>query len=228
MTAYPEGETTAARYVATAAEYGFDGVVVRTRAAASGAEDLRATAEIDVATGVEIDADDPASASGAVGNFRPDHDVVIVRGGTPELNRFAVEQDRVDVLATPMRGDGDFNHVLAKAARDNRTHVEVNLGPVLRRAGGDRVQHLQALRKLRELLTYYDAPFVVSARAESHLQLRAPRELVAVGQQVGFEPDAVRRGLAAWGAVVRESRRRRSESFITPGVTRGRYEEDDR
>jgi ribonuclease P/MRP protein subunit RPP1 len=227
VTAYPDGDATVARYAQTAARYGFSGIVVRTRDSEYDPEEIWEETGVDVVSGVEIVADDPASASGAVGNFRTDHDVVIVRGGTAKLNRFAVEQDRVDVLADPMADGGDVNHVLAKAAREHGTRIEVNLGPILRSAGGERVQTLQDLRKLRELLEYYDAPFVVSARAVSHLQLRAPRELLAVGEQIGFDPADVRAGLAEWGEIARTNRQRRSESFIAPGVQRGRYEEDD-
>ncbi|ERH11440.1 MAG: RNase P/RNase MRP subunit p30, partial [halophilic archaeon J07HB67] len=124
-------------------------------------------------------------------------------------------------------GGGGLNHVLARAAADHDTRIEVNFGPVLRAAGGERVRHLQRLRKLRELVDYYDAPVVVSARPTDDLQLRAPRELVAVGETIGFDPATVRAGVAEWGVVVRESRRRRSESFIAPGVQRVECEEDD-
>ena len=242
VTAYPVGETTVARYAHTADEYGFDGVVVRAGGTSETGdagsetdepltpletETVATDAAVDVATGVEIDADDPGVASGTLDRVRSTHDVVTVRGGTPARNRFAVEQDRVDVLAAPMRADGDLNHVLARAATDHRTRIEVNFGPVLRTAGGERVRHLQRLRKLRELVDYYDTPVVVSARPTSGLELRAPRELVAVGEAVGFDPATVRDGLAEWGEIVRESRQRRSDSFIAPGVQRVECEEDD-
>ncbi|MFB6125717.1 MAG: RNase P subunit p30 family protein [Halolamina sp.] len=224
--AHPDGDATAARFVATAARHGYDGVVVRTRAADYDPGALRAEYGPDVAVGIEVDADGPNSASGAVGNFRPDCEVLVVAGGSPTLNRFAVESPRVDVLARPMANDGDVNHVVAKAARDNDVAVEVDLGPVLELAGGERVQALQDLRKLREILTYYDAPHVVSANPRSHLELRAPRELVAVGEQLGFDAEWLREGLARWGEVAERTRRRRSDSFIAPGVERTEHEEE--
>jgi ribonuclease P/MRP protein subunit RPP1 len=253
--AYPDGEATVARHAATAAEHGYDGIVVRSRDAldpaakgSSGAvdggggsggaardespvRDPDALAEeygIDVVDAVEVDADGPTSASGAVGNYRSDRTVVSVAGGDDALNRFAVEQPRVDVLARPTVGGGDFNHVLAKAARDNQVHVEFDFGPALRETGGKRVRALADLRKLREIVDHYDAPYVVSANARSHLELRAPRELVAVGETVGFDAGAVREGLRAWGDLVERNRERRSEAFIQPGVRRGKYEEDGR
>ncbi|WP_424015324.1 RNase P subunit p30 family protein [Halorubrum xinjiangense] len=245
--AYPDGEATVARHAATAARHGYDGIVVRTRDALDPAEgggqggsapadadespvrDQDALGEeygIDVVDAVEIDDDDPTSASGAVGNYRSDRTVVCVVGGDDALNRFAVEQARVDVLARPMADGGDFNHVLAKAARDNGVRVEFDFGPALRETGGKRVRALADLRKLREIVDHYDAPYVVSANARSHLQLRAPRELVAVGEAIGFDAEAVREGLRAWEDLVERNRDRRSEAFIEPGVRRGRYEED--
>ncbi len=223
--AHPEGEATVARQVKTAAEYGFEGVVVRTREAAYDPGALAGRHGVDVVRGVEVDADDPQGASGAVGNFRGDCSVLLVRGGTDVLNRFAVEQDRVDVLARPFDGTGDVNHVLVKAAIAHDVRIEFDLGAVLRDDGGSRVRRLRKLRKLRELVDYFDAPYVVSATPSSHLRIRAPRDLAAVGEQIGFGADAVREGLAEWGRLAARNRERRADSFISPGVQRGRYEE---
>ena len=220
--AHPDGQSTVARYARTAARYGFEGVVVRARDASPDYDRLRAALPVDVVDAVEVVASDPQRASGAVGNYRPKHDLVLVRGGTPALNRFAAEQERVDVLARPLRGGGDVNHVIVRAARDHGVRVEFDLGPVLRRDGGARVQHLKALRKLRELVEHYDAPFVVSANPRSHLELRAPRELRAVAAAVGFDADRIDAGLVEWGRLAARNRERRSESCIEPGVKEGR------
>jgi len=217
--AHPHGDSTAARFARTAGAYGFEGVVVRGR---GGSEPdpaaARAAADVDVVDAVEVVADDPRGASGAVGNHRPDRTLLLVRGGTPALNRFAVEEPRVDVLARPMAGDGDFDHVLARAAAENGVRVEFDLGPVLRETGGPRVRALRDLRKLRELVGGHDAPFVVSAGSRSHLELRAPRELRAVGAAVGLDPGTVEDGLREWGRLAERNRRRRSPSFVSPGV----------
>ncbi len=226
--AHPVGEATVARHAASAERYGYDGIVVRTGTSAEPAT-FPAVAEeygVDVVDAVEIDVDDPTAASGAVGNRRPDHTLLCVAGGDDRLNRYAVEEPRVDVLVRPNAGSGGFNHVLAKAARDNRVHVEFDLGPALRTTGGRRVRALSDLRKLREIVTYYDAPYVVSVNPYSHLQLRAPRELVAAAERAGFDPEWVRDGLRAWGRLAERNRERRSEGFIAPGVRRGRYETD--
>ena len=224
VTAYPAGDSTVSRQAKTAADYGYDGLVVRTREAEFDADAISDRYEIEIIGGIEIDAADPEAAAGGVGNHRPECPILLVRGGTNALNRYAVEAERVDVLSRPMAGDGDFNHVLARAAATNRVFIEFDLGPVLGERGGPRVQALQDLRKLRELVEQYDTPFVVSATADSHRGLRAPRELRAVGKQIGFTADQITAGLRAWGEIVARNRARDEEAFIEPGVRRGRYD----
>lgn len=227
--AHPDGDSTVARLAATAADYEFDGVVVRNHSDATADYDperVRAAYDVDVVEAIELRADDPEVAAGHLGNYRPKVTILALHGGTTKLNRFAVEQERMDVLAHPMRGQGDFNHVLAKAAVENDVRVEFDFSRVLRADGGPRVQALQDLRKLRELVEKYDVPYVVSADPTSHLQLRAPRELAAVGEVVGFTDEGIRAGLREWAELAERNRERASDDFIAPGVKRGRYEEE--
>ena len=226
VAAYPDGTSTVSRCAKTAASYGFDGLVVRTHQAEYDAAAIDDRYDVDIVSGIEIDADTPDSVSGSIGNFREECTLLLVRGGSNALNRYAVEQDRVDVLTQPMAGDGDFNHVLARAAKTHGVRVEFNFGPVLRETGGKRVQALRGLRKLRELVEYYDTPYVVSATPSTHFELRGPRELIAVGEQIGFSATQIEQGLTEWGALAARNRERASDSFIEPGVTLGLYEKD--
>jgi ribonuclease P/MRP protein subunit RPP1 len=230
VSATPDGASTPSRFAHTAARYGYDGVVVRATDGdgGPGIDDyarIRERFGVDVVDGIEIRADDPESAAGSIGAHRPSRTLLLVRGGE-RLNRFAAEDERVDVLARPFADGGDVNHVIVKAARDNGVRLEFDLGPVLRLDGGRRVQVLRKLRKLRELVDAYDAPYVVSASPRSHLQLRAPRELAALGETLGFSAEGITEGLEEWGRLAARNRHRLSESFIGPGVERGRYEED--
>lgn len=227
--ARPDGDSTVARLAVTAADYGFDGIVVRNHGNSPASYDpsaVRAASGIDVVSGVEVRASDRSTASGYIGNHRPNHAIVAVHGGHTAMNRFAVEQASVDVLAHPMAGDGDLNHVLAKAARDNGVRLEVDLRPVLRSTGGKRVRAVAALRKLRELIEAFDVPFVVSAGVTSHLELRSPRELVAVCERLGFDAEQAEDGLGEWGRLADRNRRRQSDRFVEPGVWRGSAEDE--
>ena len=226
--ARPDGESTVSRLALTASEYGFEGIVVRNHGdepASYDPAEIADTYGIDIVPGVEIRAEDPSQASGFVSSHRNHQRIVAVHGGSPTINRFAVEQPQVDVLAHPMAENGDFNHVLAKAAKRNGVRIEFNLGGVLRDAGGTRVGTVRDLRKLREIVTEYDTPYVVSGDPRSHLQLRAPRELIAVGETVGFDGEEIETGLAEWGALAERNRERQSDSYVEPGVRRVSEEE---
>lgn len=216
-----DGRTTVSRFARTVARAGYDGLVVRNRQSDPATYDPATLAErydIDVVVGFEIDTADKAVASGAIGNRRSEVDVLVLRGQTPELNRYGAETPQVDVLADPMGGDGDVNHVIVEAAADNEVALEVNLGHVLRETGGARVEALRGLRKLRELIEASDAPYVVSADPETHLQVRSPRELIALGAEIGFDPEAIRLGLERWGTIAAKNRRRQDPDFVAPGV----------
>lgn len=225
--ARPDGTSTVSRLARTAAEYGFAGIVVRNHGDSRHDADLQRVRDhfdLDIVDAIEVRAEDPSRASGYVGNYRSEKTLVCVHGGTDRVNRFAVEQPAVDVLAHPMDG-GDFNHVFAKEAARNGVRIEFSLQRVLRAAGGSRVQAIQDLRKLRELVEHYDVPYVVSADPTSHLHLRAPRELRAVGAAVGFTAEQIDEGLAEWGRLAERNRGRQAESFVEPGVWDGTHDD---
>lgn len=228
--AHPDGESTVARFALSASRYGYEGIVVRNHGDTPASYDpaaIREAYDIDVVPAVEIRTDDPSRASGFVGSHREDQTIVVVHGGDPDINRFAVEQTAVDVLAHPMAGDGDVNHVLAETAARNGVRLECSLGPVLGRQGGTRVQALADLRKLREIIEAVDAPYVVSADPSSHLQIRAPRALKALGETIGFAPERIERGLLEWGTLAQRNRARQSEAFVEPGVWRVEAADED-
>ncbi|CAM2814359.1 RNase P subunit p30 family protein [Halobacterium salinarum] len=225
--AHPDGDSTVARLAATAASAGYDGIVVRNWGATSADPDaVGADTGADVVRGTTVSVTDRAGASERIRRRRENAVVVAARASSPSLNRFVAESERVDVLAAPMADGGDVNHVIVKAARTHGVRLEFDFAGVLRASGGDRVQALRGLRKLRELVEHYDAPFVVSGRPASHLHVRSPRELVAVGAEIGFTDAQVRAGLREWTHLAARNRRRLSAEFIAPGVKRGRYEED--
>ncbi|MFB6311777.1 MAG: RNase P subunit p30 family protein [Salinirussus sp.] len=222
--ARPDGRSTVARMALTAAEFGFDGIVIRNHGDKPAEYDpasLRDAYGIDIVPAVEIRTDDRSRVGGFIGSHRPEVPIVAVHGGDPEINRFAVEHPSVDVLAHPMAGDGDMNHVLAQAAAENGVRLEINLAPMLRKTGGERVRAIADLRKLRELIDDAGTPFVISGDAHSHLGLRAPRELVAVCERLGFDADEARVGLEEWRQLADQNRDRQSDRFVEPGVYRG-------
>jgi ribonuclease P/MRP protein subunit RPP1 len=223
VTAYPQGEATVARLALTASEYGYDGIVVRNHGderPAYDADAIESTYDVDVVKGVEIRTDDPSSASGHLGNHRPEATIVAVHGGTDAMNRFAVAQPAVDVLAHPTAGDASIGQVLARTAAENGVRLEVSLAPLVGETGGSRVRAIEDLRRLWTLIEQYDVPYVLTAGAQSHLDMRARRELAALGDIVGLSETDVERGLAEWADLSNRNEIRQEGSFVEPGVWR--------
>lgn len=224
----PEGGSTTARFASTAARFGYDGVVVRNHGdeqAATPPEGIDDRYGVEVVHGVEIRADTASRASGFLGSHRPLRTIVLVHGGDPAINAFAVTQEAVDVLAHPMEGNGDLNHVLVRQAAENGVRLEFDLSPVLRSRGRERSRAIGKLRKLAELTRKYNVRHVASADPVSHLELRRPEELVAVGEAIGLDADLIEDGLREWRRLAARNRGRLDDTFVTPGVERGAYEE---
>lgn len=222
--ARPAGASTVARLAATAADYGYAGLVVVNPPDAQPSYDPAAITEaygVDVVDGRTLEPSTPAEASGALGHHRPETTVLALRGGGDGLNPYAARQDRLDVLSGPLADGGTVDDVLVTAAADHGVRLAVDLGSVLRSSGDERTRSIAGLRKLRELLEDADAPYVVTAGATSHLELRAPRELAAVAAVAGFDRAAVEVGLAEWGRLVARNRERLSDDYVAPGVRRG-------
>ncbi|MFB6187364.1 MAG: RNase P subunit p30 family protein [Halobacteriaceae archaeon] len=218
---YPRGDSTLARFAKTANVYGYSGLIIRAdrdQIPLESVPTIQERYDIDIATAVEIDADSKGEVSGHLGAVRNEYPLIMCRGGSPSLNRFAVESPRIDILSAPMEDEGDFNHVLARKATENNVAIELSFANVLRDAGGRRVQSIQQLRKLEEIITHYDTPYVCTGSPHSHLELRAPREMKAVGNQIGFSPEFVEKGLQHWQEILETNRKRMSEQYISDRV----------
>lgn len=186
---HPASRSTASRVAVTVERAGFDGVVFRNpytggsppEYTVAGEEEL----DVDVVRGVEVQTTSVEEMHGYVGSLRSEYRVVCVEGGDEDVERAAAESPHVDVLAAPRK----FDHVTVREAAENDVALEVDLGPVLRQTGGGRVAALKDLRLLVELAEKYDAPLVVSASPENHLQVRGLRELRAVAAQANVDGD---------------------------------------
>lgn len=212
--------STVARIALTAAELGYEAILIRHPRPDHATLDpasISSFSGIEVHIGCEIDTESPAQASGLIGTHRPNTPILIVTGGTKSMNNFAVRQERVDVLANPIE-DHSNDHVLVKTAKSHGVHLELNLGPVLRSTGGNRVRSIQKLRELWTLIDHYDAPFVVTGGPRSHLELRATRDLAAVGEIIGIDPEAIQAGMQQWGSIIQTNHERLADDYVEPGV----------
>ena len=219
-TAYPTGQSTVSRLALTADRIGFDGIVIRNAPSteATAAVAHRATAdEIELVYGQELSTGTIETISGRLPQLRKETTVLMVAGGTEQMNRFVARQSHVDVLTRPIDHSGpDLDQGVAKAAIEHEVAVEIDLSP-LRSPGGIRVRYLDRLRRLWRIVEYYEVPYVLTIRPASHLELVAPREIVALAEIVGLDAVAARRGLATWMSIAERNREHAGEGFIEPG-----------
>ena len=142
--------------------------------------------DFDICTGIEIKADNVSKLNKFINKSVNKVDIISVSGGHEDINRGAVENGHVDILAHPASLGKSLNHVLSKAAADNGVAIDFNIDALIRYRGGSRVRILTALRQNARLARKFDVPMVITSNARSHYDLRGPREMMALGMLMGM------------------------------------------
>lgn len=210
-----------ARLARIAERSGFDGIVLRWRPPGIAPDDLDRNGDqpgVRVVSGATVDATDRSRAGSELAGLRGEVTVLLGRAETAELRHFLAGQERLDVLHIPANDAGAVGHSTVTRAAEHGVFLEVDLGPVLRNTGRRRVAAISGIRRLARFVADADCPYVVSATPRSQFHIRAPRELVALGETIGLDPGFVENGIGAWSTIVARTRRNRDDRFIEPGV----------
>lgn len=137
--------------------------------------------------GVEITASTEGELDSKIATYRPRVDVLAVHGSSEKVNRAALEDLRVDILAHPEQaGNSGINHVLAKLAGQNQVAIEFNLNALIHSRGGIRSRVLSRFNRNYELARKFGAPVVLTSGARSHYDLRAPMDMAALAMLFGM------------------------------------------
>lgn len=145
-------------------------------------------------SGSEIHAGSKGDFQKALSKAANETDYVIVHGGDYDINRLAVSDKKVDVLAHPELGrkDSGIDAVLARKAAENKVAVEVNLGSIIRSRGGSRVHALKNIRRNLMLSRKYKFDLIAASGAKSKLELRDASGVFELLKLIGFtEEEAV-------------------------------------
>lgn len=226
----PTGRSTAARLALTAGEVGFDAVVLRdTSEMGPPPAAIAEQSGVDLIHGFELTGDDADAISGQLPHLRQQTTMLMVAGGSESLNRFIADQPHVDVLTTPIGPDGpDLDPGIAKSAREHDVALEVDLGPLRRTAGGERVRYIDRLQRLWRLIDHYEVPYVLTMSPSSHLDVVAPREVAALAERIGIEQAEAQAGLGAWTTIARRNREDHDAGFFGPDALPASDEANDR
>ncbi len=139
-------------------------------------------------TGVEIGGKNKNEFKNALAKSG-DFDYVVVCGGDEHMNRLAVNDERVDVLAHPERGrkDSGVDPFVAKQAQKNNVAIELNLSKLMIVKGNMRINALKNVERNLMLSRKYGFDIVVTSGARSRLELRSADAVLQMLLLLGFE-----------------------------------------
>ncbi len=214
--AYPEGSSSASRMAYTARHLGYFGVIILSREPERifMPEAALMIKGIDVTFGAQAHASSPRALKSRIGSLRSRFHLVAVRGDSDETIRMASEDPNVDILIHPCEARRSMTIATARAARQNQISIAFDLSPMIHLRGSARARWMEALHRNLQLMRKFDISPVITAGAVSHLDLRSPRDLMALAEVAGFDPHEAKEALRLPGRLL-EYRRRR---WAGPGV----------
>ncbi len=195
--AFPEGSDSPSRLCLAAKHLGYDGIIIcnsepRNLFRPDASKKIRG---ISVSFGALIAVNTPRAMISCVENLRAKYPFIVVYGGSREINRAACENPNVDVLLHP----DDGKHVLeissARSAKLNQVAIGIDLSPLIRLHSSNRSKWLGLLSRNLDLIRTFDLNTMITAGCRSHLDLRAPRDLLALAEIAGFETSEAERAM---------------------------------
>ena len=154
-------------------------------------------------------------------NIRRKFDILLVRGGNIELNRYACESPEVDILTHPEyeRYDSGLNHVLVKSATKNDVAIEINFREILITSKNSRSKVLSNMRNNIMLAKKFKTQIILCSGAISHFELKAPECLISMANQLGLELNEAKNSITKIPEnILNRSKERKSEKWISPGI----------
>jgi len=148
-------------------------------------------------------------------------DLLLVHGGDLKLNRLAVENPEVDILAHPEmnRNDSGLNHVLMKMAKKHNVAIEINFKQILTTSKKSRGRVLSNMQNNVKLAKKFKVPITITSGAYSHWEIIDPQVLSSFGTLLGLE---LIQGINSVSKIpeniMKQSKERRNEKWVMPGV----------
>mgnify|MGYP006281886465 CR=1 FL=1 len=221
------GESSVEEIIEFAEKLGFKGIAISDYAVKT--KDVRnlkekiseVDTELEVYPGVKIKAGDVKNMKDKIRMFRNKVHVVIVSGGSVEINRAACKDPRVDILAHPEknRKDSGIDHVIANLASENNVALQINVKQLLEVEGKTRSHVLSHQRRNFELADKYGASLICSSGASSIYEMKGPRELAAFPHIHGMGiSEALETVAKVPRNIIQNAEKRNSPDFVGPGV----------
>ncbi|MCK4736293.1 MAG: hypothetical protein KAT65_27825 [Methanophagales archaeon] len=192
--AYPETEVPVEELVRVARRYGYAGIAITNYdevVKGKEGEQLPPSIANFAFRGIEIRAKSVSELKRRIRLYYGKVPLIVVRGGSKELNEAALKNSMVDVLA-PQHGEHGkegLTHVLVRYAAENDVAIEFNLNAIIHGRRSDRARILGKMREILKFVRKYKAMPVITSNAHSIYDLRAPREMVALASLFGMRKE---------------------------------------
>lgn len=216
LSALPEGSDSVSRLAMAAKRLGYQGIII------CNAEPVKifrpdavsSVKGIDVAIGARVTADNARVLKGRISSLRSRYSFIAVVGSSDETIRAACEDPNVDVLILADEARRPLGIAAAKAAEENQVAIGFDLSPLILLRGSSRARWLNIQRRSIELIRKFDLSIMITANARSRLDLRSPRDLMALAEVAGFESFEAEEALRLPKRLMALNRR----TWVTPGV----------
>ncbi|GCC10550.1 ribonuclease P protein component 3 [archaeon] len=122
-------------------------------------------------------------------------DIIVVHGGRAEINRSAVSDTRVDILAHPWLGrrDSGVDAVVAREAADNGVAIELCISYLL--IQHQRLKIFSSLRRIKKLKDKYNFEILVTSGAKCKYDLRNKYEIASILYLLGLEEEDIKESI---------------------------------
>jgi ribonuclease P/MRP protein subunit RPP1 len=215
--AIPDGSDSPSRLALSARRLGYSGIVICNHTgldSAFGPEAAKNIRRIDVAWGIEVVSASTKGLQNQISSVRDQVDFLSVHGGTEVINRAACEDPSVDMLAHPDCCGQSLSIAAVRAASQNEVAIGFDLRPMIQLRGGPRSKWLTIFRRNLELARKFDLEMIINTDARSHLDLRAPREMITLAKLAGMEQEEAEAALMYPQNIIELNRKR----WAGPGV----------
>jgi ribonuclease P/MRP protein subunit RPP1 len=170
-----------------------------------------------LALGVEVKTEKHGQLRKFVTSIRRSAEIVVVQGGSAELNREIAEIPEVDILlGHDINGQCGINHVLARLAKKNGVAIGFDFNQLMTSYRLGRIQEFSSMVDTAKIVRKFKVPYVLTSGARDPWDMRSPSELIAMGRLLGFSEGEARKGIS--DKIVRENKKRLSGKWVMPGV----------
>jgi ribonuclease P/MRP protein subunit RPP1 len=172
-----------------AGELGFDSVVAVGAAGAT----IRG---VEIVGGTLLQGRDPREVQAAVRRFGQGSAIPMVNAGDYTFNRAILHIGGIRVLRDIQSSPrNSFDHILSRTAAERQVAVDLDISPLVRGRNYVRQKTLHRYADLVRLQSRFEFPLVISSGARSILEMKSPRDMVALCRLFGLDEEGVGQAL---------------------------------